>query len=324
MKKILMAAVAALAITSCSQNEEFERQDSNNEISFNTGVSNVTRGAMVTSGSFKKFTAYAYINTGTFAGTTIADLISGEVYTKGADWVQGTSNKYYWPTAAENKVTFFGYGESTTATYAKAQGSFPTLTYTILDDVATQEDLVIAQELDKVKPANGSISLTFKHSLTQVYFKLKADDNALDYEVKKIAIVGAKNKGIFTFDGTATLGSWATASDATAKTYELIPTGDRGKVAKGASTVVALNDAAEAMVLLPQDLTGVKIQVTYIAKNGDVEVHSAAEPVEWALNGEWEIGKKIAYVLTLSGDKVTVTGSADDASWIEKTDEEIK
>lgn len=38
MKKILLAVTAALAITSCSQNEEFEAPSQKAEINFNTAV----------------------------------------------------------------------------------------------------------------------------------------------------------------------------------------------------------------------------------------------------------------------------------------------
>ena len=39
MKKILLAVTAALAITSCSQNEEFENEGQKTEINFTTIVS---------------------------------------------------------------------------------------------------------------------------------------------------------------------------------------------------------------------------------------------------------------------------------------------
>ena len=43
MKKILFAAVAALAITGCSQNEEIEKAAKTAEIGFNTVVKTTTR-----------------------------------------------------------------------------------------------------------------------------------------------------------------------------------------------------------------------------------------------------------------------------------------
>ena len=45
MKKILLAVTAALAITSCSQNEEFENEGQKAEINFTTIVSKATRAS---------------------------------------------------------------------------------------------------------------------------------------------------------------------------------------------------------------------------------------------------------------------------------------
>lgn len=61
-----------------------------------------------------------------------------------------------------------------TATYAKEDGKFPTLKYTVLTDVNKQEDLLVAQQANKSKENNNpSVNLNFKHALAQVYFKLK-------------------------------------------------------------------------------------------------------------------------------------------------------
>lgn len=63
MKKILLAVTAALAITSCSQNEEFEAPSQKAEINFNTAVTRATE--LNTNGLQKAgFEIYAY-NTGT-------------------------------------------------------------------------------------------------------------------------------------------------------------------------------------------------------------------------------------------------------------------
>lgn len=65
MKKILFAAVAAMAITGCSQNEEIEKAAQNAEIGFNSVVSKTTRAVSADLALLKTngFTVYAY-NTG--------------------------------------------------------------------------------------------------------------------------------------------------------------------------------------------------------------------------------------------------------------------
>ena len=60
MKKILLAVTAALAITSCSQNEEFENVGQNAEISFGTIVRNSTRANILTTDNMQTFTVSGY------------------------------------------------------------------------------------------------------------------------------------------------------------------------------------------------------------------------------------------------------------------------
>lgn len=55
MKKILFAAVAALAITGCSQNEEIEKAAKTAEIGFNAIVKNTTRAAVTNMGNLGNF-----------------------------------------------------------------------------------------------------------------------------------------------------------------------------------------------------------------------------------------------------------------------------
>ena len=58
MKKILLAVTAALAITGCSQNEEFENAGQNAEIKIGTSV--VTRATPMVTDNFAEFRAFGY------------------------------------------------------------------------------------------------------------------------------------------------------------------------------------------------------------------------------------------------------------------------
>ncbi|MFK2368233.1 fimbrillin family protein [Bacteroides fragilis] len=60
MKKILFAAVAALAITGCSQNEEIEKAAKTAEIGFNTVVKTTTRVTPLETDNFTAFHVYGY------------------------------------------------------------------------------------------------------------------------------------------------------------------------------------------------------------------------------------------------------------------------
>lgn len=77
MKKILLAVTAALAITGCSQNEEFENAAQNAEIKVGTSV--VTRATPMVTDNFAEFRAFGYAYKGedaygsATAGTNILD-----------------------------------------------------------------------------------------------------------------------------------------------------------------------------------------------------------------------------------------------------------
>ena len=85
MKKILLAVTAALAITGCSQNEEFENAGQNAVINFESIVSNATRATEMKLDELKTqgFHVYAYntgdavVGTGTLNKSIMENLFHG-------------------------------------------------------------------------------------------------------------------------------------------------------------------------------------------------------------------------------------------------------
>ena len=57
-----------------------------------------------------------------------------------------------------------------TATYAKEDGKFPTLKYTVLTDVNKQEDLLVAQQANKSKENNNPSVLTLFSSILETVY----------------------------------------------------------------------------------------------------------------------------------------------------------
>lgn len=329
MKKILFAAVAAMAITGCSQNEEIEKAVQPVEISFNTAVSKTTRATTLVNSAFTKFTAYAYSTTGAFADATeVNALISGtEFELKESTWGSGSS-VFYWP--ATDQVSFFAFSPNTTEQFswgAAAAKTAPTLTYTVKDAVKDQEDLVVAEAMNKQKATSGSteaVALNFKHALTQVGFKIKGEGSGVTYTLNKI-VINAKKKGVYTYGATSTtsettLGTWTIPSDVTANTaYTVEPTkalsitgADNGGTAN--ETLVGADYTA---MLIPQDLTGVTFEIYYKAEAGGAilcDKTTTPEEITFA-DGTWTAGQSVAYVLTLKGvEKMSITGSVAD-SW---------
>ena len=106
MKKILFAALAVLAITSCSQNEEIEAPTQKTEINFRSVVGKSSRAAEATTENLESqgFILYAY-NTKTItmdkvtAGSLTTTFINGKKATcTNSNW-SVADGPYYWPIA---------------------------------------------------------------------------------------------------------------------------------------------------------------------------------------------------------------------------------
>ena len=322
MKKILFAAVAAMAITGCSQNEEIEKAAQPVEIGFNTAVSKTTRATTLVNADFTKFTAYAYSTTGAFADATAVNaLIPGTDFElKESTWSSGGS-VFYWP--ATDQVSFFAFSPNTTEQLswgAAVAKTAPTLTYTVKDAVKDQEDLVVAEAMNKQKAISGTteaVALNFKHALTKIGFKIKGEGSGITYTLNKV-VIKAKNKGVYTYATStteATLGTWAIPDDVTTTTSYTIEPATALSITgadSGGTANETLVGADYTAMLIPQDLTGVTFEIYYKAEAGGAMLFdktTTPEEITFA-TGNWTAGQSIAYILTLKGaEKMTITGS---------------
>lgn len=320
MKKILLAVAAVATMASCSQNEEFENVGQKAEIKI--GTTAVTRATEQNTAGLQKdgFQLYAY-NTGTSAMTSGVTLpastwIAGKA-TYGSAW-EVAGGPYYWPLT--EKLQFFAYSPVDGVTYTAPNGTdagFPKFTYTVgaTDDI--QKDLVISSALDKTKAASGAtptVSLTFKHALTQINIQVVQESLDYTYEITKdVTITGVKGSGTFTYTGENT-GAWEASGDDVTYTYTL------GEVAAdGKSAIMDGN----ALMLIPQSLDKAAINITYsIKKNGSPIFNDTKVIPLKPTTTAWTFGKKILYKLTLpvDGEKVKVEATADEG-WGTETPE---
>lgn len=333
MKKILLAVTAALAITSCSQNEEFENPAQKAEIGFKTVVAKSTRASEVDLPALQAadagFKIHAYDTSAkkmgeaedvdlTAEGTVFMDGVTAKwdatVVPDGA-WKLDPTGPYYWP--LDEYVQFFAY--SPDVTYKEpAANKYPAFTYTIAE-VANQKDIVAAYTKNAKKPAVGTdVTLKFKHILTQINFKLKGKDTGYTYTVTKIELSGIKNAGTFTYkdyaDENAAIGSWApdatTASYTYAATYtDFDSTADLDKIATGSNS----------LMLMPQTLTAdAKIVITYSTTYNNKPAFDSTKEVSLK-DITWNAGEKILYTLSLPGGGEAVSIVASVSSWNDST-----
>lgn len=332
MKKILFAALAALAITSCTQNEEIEAPSQKSEVNFKTVVGKASRATPMLDAAFNNFKVYAY-NTGATEQASVTQL--GEttfmpgvkVEKKGDPQAWTVDGTYYWPATA--KVQFFAYSpmESTALTNWTANGQYPSFSYTV-EPVATQEDLIIAQAIDKDKTTNATtgVNLTFKHILTQINFSAKGETNNYTYTITAIKISGVNQTNTYTYAGldNAPAGTWgAVPTDPVEEENAYVYDGDYTATING--TEIDLHKADGALLLLPQTLpNGAKITISYsVNDNNGNEIFNGNGTVDLK-DAVWKAGSKINYTLTLSNNGVAVkfVPKVDDSSW--NNEEEAK
>lgn len=300
MKKILLAAVATLAMVSCSQNEidgiDNGKQDGRKEIKF--GYSPVTRSTEITTSNFNHFIVYAYAGAdySSTAGNLIID--KGE-FDKKPDWT--STKKYYWPETGN--LSFLGYNLDD-ARY-KTDGAYPTLEYAIKSTIAAQEDLLVSKHLNQAY-SNSDISLPFKHALSQVLFTVEGDDANLTYTVENIKINQVDSVGTYNYNSA----EW-TATNKPAD-YTITPSAN---VEVAGTTPQPFADANGVAILMPQDVTDKTINITYSAKytSGGAAV-KVESPATVTLKGSWTSGKRTTYKLVLSAAQIKLAG-AEETAW---------
>ena len=203
MKKILFAAVAALAITGCSQNEEIEKAAKTAEIGFNAIVKNTTRAAVTNIKNLGNFKVHSYITGTTFGGST--EL--GTAYMNGVlfetedntTWTTSDTKTYYWPSETTKSVQFFAYPSTLISDFSipdTGTAGYPSFNYTVDNEADEQGDLVVAYESNKTATSEGvnagKLTLNFKHILSRINFAYIPGNTNLTYTVTAVKIADIK------------------------------------------------------------------------------------------------------------------------------------
>ncbi len=260
MKKILLlAATAAIAMTSCSKNEDVAVAPSRS-ISFQDSY--VTK-ANLSAGTFN-IAAY----TGTVAAPTTPVYSSSkfiDVYNVANNKYGGSDKMYYYD--ATVNYWFYTYGNlkgsgnaplaadalkafavncADTVVYSVASGTTPQIVFTAPANAAV--DLVTASLANQTPAADKQ--LTFAHQLTKVRFSVKTSSVSNESPIKVTSIEYAVNKNSTTINlltGAQTLG----ADNNTVYTMPAPTTNN----ALTSSFVAFESDANACFYVVPQTLT---------------------------------------------------------------------
>lgn len=222
MKKFLFLAIAAAAMTSCSQDETLEVAQKQ-AISFgNVFVGKSTRATDNTYGTAKLIEKFNVYGTVTGSNGTV-NIFKGNDVTKPNDlnaydatkvWIlEGPAQ--YW--VKDAKYAFAAVvNEDIVSVQTDDNGMPTTLTYGT-DNTGTKDLLYATAGVEKAVTNQGIVAFTFNHLLSKVWFTVKSDteynvdtESGYYYTVKDIKVNNFET-GIYTING----GTWAgtTAKD---------------------------------------------------------------------------------------------------------------
>lgn len=259
----------------------------------NTSVMNAmpqTRGVMNESvGSFGVSAVYNSKD-----GSNSSLFQNEEATQNGSCWF--TSSNATWP--LDGSVSFYAYAPNK-ETSLSLQGSDDvvknkTIRYTANTDFSKQPDLIVAKSENNAftsSTVNKAVSLSFSHALTAITFSISAD--MIPGTVKSITVSGVYGQGDYDFPTE----KWIHLANPS--TYVITP--NDASVNAGESK--ALTDNTSALMMIPQDLSA-GAKVSMIFNDGSKE-----KTVSFSLNGTWDAGKHITYVL--SSSKITTLKMGD-------------
>lgn len=158
-----------------------------------------TRSIPVTSNNmYDAFGISAYAYTGSWNNTQKPNYMYDVTVSKtGSSWLPAST--HYWPGNAY-KLKFFAYAPQNNNAYQLSGqiAGTPTVTCTIPDNVAEQQDLLVAASEEINGGTNTAVNLRFRHALTAVKFVCGSDMKA--GTVKSVTLKGMNSTGVYNFE----------------------------------------------------------------------------------------------------------------------------
>ena len=322
MKKFFaIAAIAVLALASCSHNTLDPQSRKAREINFNTVSGPATRTPL--SGTVYKTTdptfgvfCYALTDGKTWAANSAdgqAYMDKVEISYNSTDLIWEPASVYYWPLSGSLNFTGFSpYAEASKVAYAPGTKVMTVTNYVAAGTTAAQTDLMWATTQKDLSDNQSTytseittstltgVNMIFHHALSQVKFLVKKADGLDDYTVTVNSIVfNAYSTGTLTVtDDTPVWGSATVDAD-----YD-----------SEGSDVVAPNYSADfaafgnANMMVPQSLVAATQQfdITYSLEKSGVDLGSKTVTVDLRTTDvtAWEQNKIYNYNIVIDLNKI--------------------
>lgn len=282
MKKIMLVTMAAMAMASCTQNDEIFSNDDLVEIKLNGGIETT----VVSRAAVNKEDALSNIQFVKVDGETISDLKGVNAISTTGDMVKAGTITFqttqYYP-STDGKTNIIGFYPAATA---------------VADGVASMsitgaEDVLYAPAVSGKKTDEIKNKLQFGHKLTQFKFVLKRDATSTDADITNVNV--AIENANSTFDMNlynGTLSEWAT------------PISTITPIVNATATLAGTSESAG--IMLEPDLTALKLKVSATGYPEEPVSISGTD------DGKFAAGSAYTITLTFKGKSITPTGEIAD------------
>ncbi len=330
MKKILLLAVAVVAMASCTKTDVIQTSKDKNAIEFNAFFHKATKATDVTTDNIAAFEVTAMLNNATYF-----DAVA--VSKNGSAWTY--SPVQYWP--AEGTVDFFAWAPTTSGT-GITKSAYNDFIVAPLADAAAQSDFVVART-QGTKAANAAgVTLNFRHAMSQVAVKVYNGNKNLQYDIYGWKVCGVDVDGEYILKDANTDGNnsgkiaaanWCNNTTYTGSFYDDFDKYNKiNASANEEATNAAAITGATNMILVPQSgataaakysaatasatMNGSYIAIDMCIKNAtDGTVVASRQWCCWPVAFSWAPGYKYTYVIDLSqGGYKELNDGADESS----------
>lgn len=343
-KSFLIAAMAGLAFVGCTESDLDKSVTSQQAIRFNApAVRPTTKAATEFGQTFdpaKDFNVF-----GTWFETTFNGFTNGKVYIDEATaeydantWYPlNGGNYYYWP--KNGSITFSAYAPASVNMKAAATVGTNGLTFTDYvvsnaDNSAMEDVLFSERAYDKTASVGSGtpyegVDIRFRHALASIVFnaKLKEAYTGTNVTIKGISLSGVESKATFNQnldnangattklpDGTGTSGNAAAWVGAGEKVTYTVDNAD--ELLTTSAFYFCTNSTAAPdytgyyrnsdLLLIPQNLDGVKLTIDYTIKSTGGEEIAQQHVVTYDSSSKWDIGYRYIYNIQISFDPINL------------------
>lgn len=353
-KSLFLAAIATIALASCTQNEDFSQPEkiSFNPVNYKAQSTKAPINTTTYSTTDPSFGVFAFWSKTTDWSQTADDDLKQYVGSNGSSVVISfdsqwkSENDYYWPLSG--KLTFIGYtpyyygnllnNGPVTASYAK---STKTLSITGFS-ARYQDDLMYTvPETAQNLTANGTeytgtttsykgVNIAFRHALSQIVFKAKAADGLAhdtQFKITKIEMKGIKDGADMNVVANGTP-VWTAYADMTRKFDYVVYNDEDGVIVKTGVPSRVSNEIGTGFLMIPQTFSSNltedidEFEVTYSMEGSNMQGVWTG-PITKSVKIQPQLatvdaGTKYVFTLTISPDRILYSPSVSD--WVSQYD----